>query len=72
MLSSKVKEELLEASSHLRAALRNSAANENPRVCKQIADVLMCIDTIEKTENLMDSLDSLKLGGGGPFFGLNP
>ncbi len=71
MLSPKVQEELLEASSHLRSALRNAATNENPRVCKQIADILMCIDTLEKTETLMDTLDSMKHGMG-PFFGLNP
>jgi hypothetical protein len=54
MLSPNVKEELLEASSHLRAALRNASTNEKPYICKTIASMLMTIETIEQTENLMD------------------
>lgn len=67
MLSSKVKEELLEAQSHLRAALRDAAVNEKPFICKQIADILQATETIEKTENLMDKLESRKFGDSGMF-----
>lgn len=67
MLSSKVKEELLEAQSHLRAALRDSAVNEKPYICKSIADLLHAIETIEKTENLMDKLENRKFGDSGMF-----
>jgi hypothetical protein len=66
-LSSKVKEELLEAQSHLRAALRDSAVNEKPYICKAIADILQATETIEKTENLMDKLESRKFGDSGMF-----
>jgi hypothetical protein len=67
MLSSKVKEELLEAQSHLRAALRDAAVNEKTYVCKQIADILQATETIEKTESLMDKLESRKFGDSGAF-----
>lgn len=67
MLSSKVKEELLEAQSHLRAALKNAAVNEKSLICKQIADILQATETIEKTEDLMDMLDNRKPGSSGSF-----
>jgi hypothetical protein len=67
MLSPKVKEELLEAQSHLRAALRDSAVNEKPYVCKHIADILHAVESIEKTESLMDKLENRKFGDSGMF-----
>jgi hypothetical protein len=57
-LSDKVKDELLEAQSHLRAALRDAAVNEKPSVCKQISELVYTIELIEKTESLMDKLES--------------
>ncbi len=67
MLSPKVKEELLEAQSHLRAALKNAAVNEKPFVCKHIADILQATEMIEKTENMMDKLENRKFGDSGMF-----
>ena len=67
MLSPKVKEELLEAQSHLRNALKAAAVNEKTFVCKQIADILQATETVEKTENLMDKLESRKFGDSGSF-----
>lgn len=67
MLSPKVKEELLEAQSHLRAALKNSAVNEKPYICKHIADILHAVETIERTESLMDKLENRKPGDSGIF-----
>jgi hypothetical protein len=67
MLSPKVKEELLEAQSHLRAALRDSAVNEKPYICKQIADILHAVESIEKTENMMDKLENRSPGDSGMF-----
>jgi hypothetical protein len=66
-LSPKVKEELLEAQSHLRAALRDSAVNEKSFVCKHLADILHALDTLEKTENMLDMLENRKPGSGGSF-----
>ncbi len=67
MLSPKVKEELLESQSHLRAALRDSAVNEKSYICKQIADILQAVDSIEKTESLMDKIEGRKFGDSGMF-----
>ena len=67
MLSPKVKEELLEAQSHLRAALKNASVNEKPFVCKHIADVLHATEIIEYTENMMDKLENRKSGDSGMF-----
>lgn len=67
MLSQKVKEELLEAQSHLRNALKSASVNEKPYVCKHIAELLHATETIETTENLMDKLESRKFGDSGMF-----
>jgi hypothetical protein len=67
MLSPKVKEELLEAQSHLRSALKNAAVNEKSFVCKHLADILHSLDTLEKTENMLDMLENRKPGSNGSF-----
>ena len=67
MLSAKVKEELLEAQSHLRNALKNSSINDKTFVSKCIADILHTLDNLEKTEDLMDKLESRKFGDTGMF-----
>jgi len=67
MLSPKVKEELLEAQSHLRSALKNASVNEKPFICKQITDILLATEMIEHTENMMDKLESRKSGDSGIF-----
>jgi hypothetical protein len=67
MLSPKVKEELLEAQSHLRAALKNASVNEKSFVCKHLADILHSLDTLEKTENMLDMLENRKSGDSGMF-----
>jgi hypothetical protein len=66
-LSKNVKENLLEAQSHLRNALKNAAVNEKAYVCKQIADIINAIDALEKTEKLMDKLEDRKFGDSGSF-----
>lgn len=67
MLSPKVKEELLEAQSHLRAALRDAAVNEKPFVCKHIAEIIHSLDALEHAENLLDKLENRKSGDSGMF-----
>jgi hypothetical protein len=67
MLSPKVKEELLEAQGHLRAALKNASVNEKTFVCKHLADILHALDTLEKTENMLDKLENRKSGDSGMF-----
>jgi hypothetical protein len=66
-LSPKVKEELLEAQSHLRAALKNAAVNEKTFVCKHLAEILYTLDNLEKTENILDMLENRNPGSNGSF-----
>lgn len=66
-LSDNVKENLLEAQGHLRTALKNAAVNEKTFVCKHLADILHAIDTLEKTENMLDKLENRKFGDSGMF-----
>lgn len=66
-LSQKVKEELLEAQSHLRAALKNSAVNEKVYICKAIADILHHLENIEKTEEILDKIENRRFGDSGAF-----
>ena len=67
MLSPKVKEELLESQSHLRAALRDAAVNEKPFVCKHIAEIIHALHTLEHTEEILDKLENRKPGDSGMF-----
>lgn len=66
-LSNSVKENLDEAKSYLRSALRNAAINEKSYVTKQIAEVLYAVDSIEKMEMIADKLEDRKSGDSGIF-----
>ena len=66
-LSDNVKENLLEAQSYLRTALKNAAVNEKPFICKHIAELIMQIDCLEKTEDFLDKLENRKPGDKGMF-----
>ena len=65
--SEKLSDELLEAKSHLRNALKISAVNEQSCVSKHIADVLFALDNLEKTQDIMDKLENRKPGDAGMF-----
>lgn len=67
MLSPKVKEEILEAQGHLRSALSYAARNEKPYVSKALADLIYSLDSIEKTETIVDKLENRKSGDNGSF-----
>ena len=59
-LSSTTIDHLLEAESHLRAALKSAATNENPTVIHLISRVITDVNSIKKFEDLMDILDKSK------------
>ena len=70
-LSKQTLDHLLEAESHLRAAIRNAASSENPLVVKQLSQLLLDMEQCKKIEELMDMLESRKKdsrGNFGPFF----
>jgi thioredoxin-like negative regulator of GroEL len=66
-LSSKVNEEILEAKSHLRNALKYASMNEKVFVCKFIADTLINLENLEKAENIIDKLENRNPGDSGIF-----
>jgi hypothetical protein len=66
-LSKQTLEHLLEAESHLRAAIKSAATNEKPLVVKQLSQLLLDIEQCKKFEEIMDMLESHKPGSKGNF-----
>lgn len=70
-LSKQTLDHLLEAESHLRAAIKSAATNEKPLVVKQLSQLLLDIEQCKKFEEIMDLLEDRKPGSRGnfgPFF----
>tara|TARA_B100001094_G_scaffold212980_1_gene206932 strand:- start:883 stop:1083 length:201 start_codon:yes stop_codon:yes gene_type:complete len=57
-LSQQTLDHLLEAESHLRAAVRSAATNEKPLVITQISQLLMDVEHVKTFEKLQDIVDS--------------
>ena len=66
-LSKNTLENLLEAESHIRAAIKSAAVNEKPLVVKQLSEILMSMEQTKKVEEIMDLLDNRELGSKGQF-----
>ena len=66
-LSHQTLEHLLEAESHLRAAIKSAATNEKPLVVQQLSKLLLDIEQCKKFEEIMDMLDNRKPGSRGSF-----
>lgn len=66
-LSKQTLDNLLEAESHLRAAIKSAATNENPLVVKQLSQLLLDLEQCKKIEELMDMLENRKPGSSGSF-----
>lgn len=70
-LSKQTLDNLLEAESHLRAAIKSAAINEKPLVVKQLSQLLLDMEQCKKFEEIMDLLEERKPGSRGnfgPFF----
>jgi len=67
-LSKQTLDHLLEAESHIRAAIKSAATNEKPMVVQQLSKILMDMEHCKKFEEIMDMLDNRKRGDSG-FFG---
>jgi len=67
-LSKQTLDHLLEAESHIRAAIKSAATNEKPTVVQQLSKILMDMEHCKKFEEIMDMLDNRKQGDSG-FFG---
>jgi len=66
-LSKQTLDHLLEAESHIRAAVKSAATNEKPMVVHQLAKILMDMEHCKKFEQMMDMLDNRKHGSRGNF-----
>lgn len=66
-LSTQTLEHLLEAESHLRAAIKSAATNEKPMVVQQLSKILLEMERTQKFEQLMDMLEDRKPGSSGSF-----
>jgi hypothetical protein len=66
-LSKQTLENLLEAESHIRAAIKSAATNEKPMVVNQLSKILMDMEHCKKFEEIMDMLENRKPGSGGSF-----
>jgi hypothetical protein len=63
-LSNSVEESLKEAESSLRNALAFAARQEKPFVSREISEMICRIDTLIKTDQLMDKLEDRMKGNG--------
>jgi len=66
-LSKQTLDHILEAESHIRAAIKSAATNEKPMVVQQLAKILMDMEHCKKFEEIMDMLDNRKPGSRGNF-----
>ena len=68
-LSPKVEEALEDAMSSLRSALAYAARNERVTTCESISKVMLDLETISRTDALMDTLENMKSDGKDNLFG---
>jgi len=66
-LSKQTLDHLLEAESHLRAAIKSAATNEKPLVVQQLSKLLLDMEQCKKFEEIMDMLESRNPGDSGMF-----
>ena len=66
-LSKQTLDHLLEAESHMRAAIKSAAVNEKPLVVKQLAQLLMDMEQCKKFDEIMDLLENREDGSSGKF-----
>jgi len=66
-LSDKTLEHLLEAESHLRAAIKFAAINEKPIVVKQLSDMLHNMEQTKQVDDILTMLENRESGSSGMF-----
>ena len=64
-LSKSTRDNLLEAESHMRAAIKSAAVNEKPVVVKTLSQILFDIEQCKRIDDIMDMLDNRKPGSSG-------
>jgi hypothetical protein len=66
-LSKQTLDNLLEAESHIRAAIKSAAVNEKPLVVKQLSQLLLDMEQCKKFDEIMDLIDNREDGSSGRF-----
>ena len=66
-LSKTVEDSLKEAEASLRNALAFAARQEKPFIAKNIADIILQIDTLITADSIMDKLENRRYGDSGTF-----
>ena len=66
-LSKSTLDNILEAESHIRAAIKSAAVNEKPLVVKQLSDILLTMEQTKKFDEIMDMIDNRDSGSSGMF-----
>ena len=64
-LSKSTRDHLLEAESHMRAAIKSAAVNEKPVVVKTLSQILFDIEQCKRIDDIMDMLENRKPGSSG-------
>jgi hypothetical protein len=59
-LSQQTLDNLLEAESHIRAAIKSAAVNETPLVVKQLSEILLSMEQTKSFDEILDMLDNFK------------
>ena len=66
-LSPETLQNLLDAESYIRAAIKSAATNEKPMVVNQLSKILMDMEHCKKFEEIMDMLENRNPGSSGSF-----
>ena len=66
-LSKNTLDNLLEAESHIRAAIKSAAMNETPLIVKQLAGLLMDMEQTKQFDEIIDMLENREDGSSGKF-----
>jgi len=66
-LSKQTLDNLLEAESHIRAAIKSAAVNETPLVEEDLSQLLMDMEQTKKFDEIMDMLQEREDGSSGKF-----
>ena len=66
-LSEQTLEHMLDAETHMRAAIRSAASNEKPVIVSQLAKILLDIEKAKRIEEVMDMIENREEGSSGHF-----
>ena len=66
-LSQQTLDHMLDAETHIRAAIRSAASNEKPGIVSHLSKILLDIEKAKRLEEVMDMLENREPGSSGQF-----